>query len=345
VDSLKRGVQRVSYSDPFQGVWLNPIPEDSDHVAFEPTFIDRPEISVGIGLDYVTSVGAHVWTGIVDRRLASTHIEATALVELSEVRQELTASLRRTSKLFALTIHPTVRVSAAREQVRFYGENYEQLAGHEVDEIRALWGFERAMLWGGRYRWGVESHFWKGKREPALNAIGARSEFWWIRSDGSPIVTFDGNLNTRYARALLTANTVRHFKRRWTFIPSLRIGAGNNLPAQETFFLGGFAGFPGYRIYEARGVLENSISLLFKYHLGGGLFLTAETVGGGIFDEDPIRAKSQHFDYTEGGLTGRLVDGDRYGLELETLLGPIRFQLGHNTSGRQQATLTIGSWR
>jgi hypothetical protein len=39
------------------------------------------------------------------------------------------------------------------------------------------------------------------------------------------------------------------------------------------------------------------------------------------------------------------VDGNRYGVEIETPLGPVRMDVGHNTMGRQQATLSIGSWR
>jgi NTE family protein len=337
-DSLRRGLQRASYSDPFQGVWLNPVSEDSQHIAFRPMFIDRPERSVGVGLDYVSSVGAHVWTGVIDRRLGTTHAEGTALLELSEIRQELTLGARRTTRLLGLTTHPTARFSIAREQVRFFGADHVQLPGLEVDEARLLVGFERALSWGGRYRWGAESHVWKTKDQPLLNALGLHGQFWWLRPNGSPIITVDGDFNTRYERVLLTANTVRHFGKRWTFIPSLRVGVGTDLPAQETFSLGGYNGFPGYKVFEARGTVENSTSLLFKYHLAGPLSLTAESVGGAIVDADSAR----------GALTlpvEKFVDGNRYGLEIETPLGPVRLEVGHNTTGRQQATFSIGSWR
>jgi NTE family protein len=337
-DSLRRGIQRASYSDPFQGVWLNPFPEDSNHIAFRPAFIDRPERSIGVGLDYVTSLGAHLWTGYIDRRLGSTRVEGTALLELSEVRQELTVGARRTMRMLGFNMHPTTRLTVAREQVRFFGADHVQLPGREVDEARALFGFERALSWGGRYRWGVESHVWKTRDEPLVNAVGGRGQFWWLRPNGSPIITVDGDVNSRYQRVLVTANTVRHFRKRVTFIPSLRLGAGSNLPAQETFSLGGYNGFPGYKIFEARGTVENSTSLLFKYQLVGPLSLTAESVGGAIFDADTVR----------GAVTlpvDHFVDGNRYGVEIETPLGPVRLDVGHNTTGRQQATFSIGSWR
>ena len=336
-DSLRLGVQRASYSDPFQGVWLNPIDEDSTHLAFRPTFIDRPERSVGVGVDYVSSVGAHLWTGIIDRRLGESRAEGTALIELSEVRQEVTLGVRRTKRVRGFTTHPTVRASIAREQVRFFGKDRETLPGHEVDEGRVLFGFERALSWGGRYRWGLESHTWKPKGEALLNAVGAHGQFWWLRGNGSPIVTVEGDVNSRYERFLITANTERHFKRRWTFIPSVRFGFGSNLPEQEMFTLGGYNAFPGFKVFEARGTVENSTSLLFKYHLAGPISLTTENVSGAIFDADSVR----------GARTlpsGKFVDGNRYGVEVETPLGPVRLEVGHNTTGRQQATFSIGSW-
>jgi hypothetical protein len=246
--------------------------------------------------------------------------------------------VRRTTRLGKFTIHPIARFSAAREQVRFYGADHDQLEPREVDEARAMVGFERALSWGGRYRWGLESHFWKAKDEAALNAVGARGEFWWLRPNGSPRVTVEGQFNNRYERILVTANTVRPPWTRWTCIPSMRVGFGTNLPAQETFTLGGFNGFPGFKVFEARGTVENSTSLLLKYHLTGPISLTTESVGGAIFDADTVRGKRNL-------PADRFVDGNRYGVEIETPLGPVRMDVGHNTTGRQQATISIGSWR
>jgi NTE family protein len=337
-DSLRRGLGRVAGSDPFQGVWLNPAPEDSAHVAFRPAFIDRPERTIGIGLDYVTSVGAHLWSGVIDRRIGASRVEGTALLELGEVRQELTLGARRTTRLLGLTIHPIARFSASREQVRFYDSDRVPLPPHEVDDARFLVGFERALSWGGRYRWGAETHFWLPKDEPAVNAVGLRGQFWWVRLNGTPIVTVDGNLNNRYQKLLITANTVRRFKRRFTFIPSVRFGFGNELPEQETFSLGGDNGFAGYRRFEVRGTFENNTTFMLKYALVGPVSLTLSSEDGVIVDADTARANITK-------PPERFVDGNRYGIEIETPLGPMRVEVGHNTAGRQQATFSIGSWR
>jgi NTE family protein len=337
-DSLRRGVSRIANSDPFQGVWLNPAPEDSAHVGFQPTFIDRPERMIGVGVDYVTSIGAHLWTGVIDRRVGASRVEGTALLELGEIRQELTLGARRTTRLLGLTVHPIARFSLSREQVRFYNADRIPLPPHEVDDTRVLVGFERALSWGGRYRWGAESHFWLPKQQAAVNAVGLRGAFWWLRGNGSPIVTIDGNMNTRYQRLLITGNTVRHFKRRFTFIPALRLGFGHNLPDQETFSLGGDDGFAGYRRYEVRGTFENTTTFMFKYALVGPISLTASSEDGVITDADSVRSN-----VTRPPL--HFVDGNRYGIEIETVLGPMRVEVGHNTVGRQQASFSIGSWR
>ena len=102
----------------------------------------------------MTSVGPHLWTGVIDRRLGTSQAEGTALLELSEIRQELTLGTRRTTRLLGLTTHPTARFSVAREQVRFFGADHVQLPGREVDETRLLLGFERALTWyrSGKYR-------------------------------------------------------------------------------------------------------------------------------------------------------------------------------------------------
>jgi NTE family protein len=333
LDSLKRGVQRASYSDPYEGVWLNPEREDSTRIGFRPRFIDRPRQSIGLGLDYVSSVGAHVWMGVLDRALFNTLAEGTALLELSELRQELELGVRRTTPLLGFTTHPTARLTLAREQVRSYA-GQDPLPQREVDEARLLVGFERALSWRGRYRWGLESHLWKLKEEPAVEAVGLHGQFWWLRANGTAIVTVDGDFNSRYQRFLLTANKEWHFLERYTLIPRLRLGIGNDLPLHETFSLGGYESFPGFRVFEQRSDVESITSWLLKYRVSGPVFLTIESSVGDIADQDRVTGEY----LKQPGIAGEAV-----GIELVTPLGPIRLAYGHNTIGRKQATFTIGT--
>jgi hypothetical protein len=198
-------------------------------------------------------------------------------------------------------------------------------------------GFERALSWGGRYRWGIESHLWEPRYEPLVNAVGLRAQLWWLRTDGTPVVEWDSDFNSRYERVMFTANTVRRPWSKIAFIPSVRVGFGHRLPEQETFSLGGFNGFPGYKIYEARGTVENVFSMLFKYHVGGPLYIITESVAGNIADENDARSAltlpPDHY-----------VGGDRTGIELLTPFGPLRVEFGSNTLGHHQTTFSIGSW-
>jgi hypothetical protein len=199
-----------------------------------------------------------------------------------------------------------------------------------------LFGFERALSWRGRYRWGVESHFWAIKEQAPVNALGVHGQFWWLRTNDTPVVTLDGDFNSRYERLLLTANREWSFRKRFTLIPSVRVGVGHNLPLHETFALGGYSGFPGFRIFEQRSSVENITSWLLKYQLSGPLFLTIESSGAVIAQEDPL---------TGVYMPEEVIGGERIGIEIETPVGPVRLGYGHNTIGRKQATFSIGSWQ
>jgi hypothetical protein len=266
--------------------------------------------------------------------------EGTALFELSEVRQELELSVRRTMPLLGFTTHPAVRLDIAREQVRSY-LGQDPLPSLEVDELRLLVGFERALSWRGRYRWGVESHLWKLKEQAPVNALGVRGQFWWLRANGTPIVTFDGEVNSRYQRMLLTANKEWSFRQRWTLVPKVRLGVGRDLPLHETFALGGYSAFPGLRVFEVRSSIETVTSWLLKYRIAGPLSFTIESGGFGVLDQDPVtgqyRAKPE--------LGEKPIGGEGVGLEITTPVGPIRLGYGHNTIGRKQATFSIGNWQ
>ena len=335
VDSLRRGVQRASYSDPYEGVWLNPERRDSSRVDFRPRFIDRPRVSVGVGVDYVSSVGAHLWLGGIDRTVFGSVAEGTALLELSEVRQQAELGVRRTTPILGFTAHPTLRLTVAREQVRSF-DGPDPLPPREVDEARILLGFERALSWRGRYRWGIETHGWKLRDEAPVNAVGLRGQFWWLRANGTPIVTLDGDFNTRYERLLLTANKEWHFRGRYTLSPRLRVGIGHSLPFHLTFPLGGYESFPGFRYAEERSSVENITAWTFKYRVAGPVHLVIESGAAAMADEHPATG-----DYDERPV----IAGEALGVEIATPVGPMRLSYGHNTIGRKQAMFTIGAWQ
>jgi NTE family protein len=337
IDSLDAGVMHVAYSDPFQGVWLNPSTDDSLHTAFRPAFLPRPSRTIGMGLDYVSSLGGHLWIGAINQKLAEQPVEGLFLLDVSEIGQSLALGIRRTTELFGLTIHPMARLTVDREQVRLYTVGKIQLPEQEADESRLLLGFERGFSWGGRYRWGLESHVWKPRDEPTLFSEGMHGTFWIIRHDGEPALTFDSDLNTRYQRVQLIGDAARTYGR-WTIVPGVRLALGNNLPLYETFSFGGYEGFPGFKAFEVRGTNEAVGSLSLKYHIGGPLYARVESDLGRMTNSDTLIAQ-----YTVQAR--QWVEGTRYGFELSTPVGPLRLELGNNSMGRQQASFIIGTWR
>jgi outer membrane protein assembly factor BamA len=179
------------------------------------------------------------------------------------------------------------------------------------------------------------------KEEAPVNALGVRGQFWWLRANGTPIVTLDGEFNSRYERMLLTASKEWNFRKRWTLIPNLRIGIGHDLPLHETFALGGYHGFPGFRVFEMRSSVETITSWLLKYRITGPLSLVIESSGAGVLDQDPVTGEYR----PKPEIGDKPIGGESVGLELATPVGPIRLGYGHNTIGRKQATFSIGSWQ
>ena len=108
------------------------------------------------------------------------------------------------------------------------------------------------------------------------------------------------------------------------------------MPLQETFALGGYDGFPGFRFAEQRSDVENVTSWLFEYNIGGPLFLTYENSAAAVANEQLER--HSYADPT-------FIDGNRFGVKLETPVGPVKLELGHNTTGRQQAVFKVGTWQ
>ena len=73
-----------------------------------------------------------------------------------------------------------------------------------------------------------------------------------------------------------------------------------------------------------------------RQQITGPLFLTIESSGAGVANQDPVTGEY-------GAETA--IEGEAVGLELVSPFGPIRIGYGHNSIGRKQATFTIGSWQ
>jgi hypothetical protein len=89
-------------------------------------------------------------------------------------------------------------------------------------------------------------------------------------------------------------------------------------------------------VFERRSSLETVTTWVLKYRLAGPLFLTIESAGAGVIDQDPVTGQ-----YTPE----TFISGDAVGVELTTPFGPVRLGYGRNDTGRKQATFTVGTWQ
>lgn len=114
--------------------------------------------------------------------------------------------------------------------------------------------------------------------------------------------------------------------------PRLRLGWGDNLPLQLGIPLGGNDGFPGLHIGERRGDREAMLSVLIATPIKGPLLARVEIAGG------------------RSGSGGALLDSDgwvagmRAGIGAETPVGPVRFEYGLATGGRDALFVRSGRW-
>ena len=114
--------------------------------------------------------------------------------------------------------------------------------------------------------------------------------------------------------------------------PRLRFGWGERLPIQATFPLGGDDGFPGLHIGERRGDREALADLLLTYAITGPFVVRLELATGRSARGGPLVN-------SEGW-----VAGVRAGMGAETPVGPVRFDYGVSTGGREAVFIRLGRW-
>lgn len=327
---LSRVRNLASASDAYEAVWLSPAGE-GDSVQFHLVLHRAARRVAGLGVAYDNELGGRMWAGMVDRRLFGLALEGSAAVFLGELRREGYAGVRRHFQLGRQLLDPTGTVRVAEEEVRRFLANGDELGAGRVREGIGFLGAERRLAHGWQLAAGVEGRAWHepgiGDRSSAgVMASATRAS----RSRGRVLLAevlwtgvykravFDGTLSTR-------AGVVRIY-------PRLRLGWGRNLPLQLGMSLGGNDGFPGLHIGERRGDREAMLGFLLSTPIKGPLLVRVElaggrsATGGGVFDADGW------------------VAGVRAGIGAETPLGPVRFEYGVATGGRDALFVRIGRW-
>jgi len=115
-------------------------------------------------------------------------------------------------------------------------------------------------------------------------------------------------------------------------IPRVRLGWGEQVPLQLQFPLGGSDGFPGLHIGERRGDREAMLGIMLTAPVRGPLLARLEIAGGRTATGGPLLDS----DGWEAGV--------RAGLGAETPVGPVRFEYGLATRGRDALFVRLGRW-
>jgi predicted acylesterase/phospholipase RssA len=316
-------------SEAYNSVWLTPS-GTGDSVRFHLAVHRAPRRVAGLGLAYDNELGGRAWAGMVDRRFLGIALEGSAALFLGELRREIAAGLRRNYQLGRQLLRPTASVRLATEKVRRFEPDGTELDPARTREAIGFVGAERALDPTWEVALGLEGHAWHepGASHSTAGAVARltrvtrargqvlRTELLW--TGVYPRLAFEGELIAKMGVVRLT--------------PRLRLGWGEHLPLQAGFPLGGGDGFPGLHLGERRGDREAMLGLMFSFPIKGPLLARIELAGG--------RTGTGGAFFGSNGWDA----GVRAGVGAETPVGPVRFEYGLATHGRDAVFVRLGRW-
>lgn len=326
---LRSRLQWLGQSEAFQAMWLSPR-GSGDSVSFDVTVQRAPRRVVGLGLAYDSDLGGRMWVGAVERRLFGLALEGSTALVLGDFRQEFSAGVRRNYQLGRQLMTPAVTARLALESVRRFDGEGDELEPLDIREAIGFAGVERTFEGGWEVALGATAHAWDEPRRDRSTA-GVTARALRVTPSGVPVLQAAALWTPLYRRASFdAAGSMR--TGRLHFRPRVRLGWGEDLPAQATFPLGGDEGFPGLHLGERRGDREALLGLMATYDLIGPFVARLELVTG--------RAE----------LGGPVIDsrgwmaGIRAGLGAHTPVGPVRAEYGVANNGRGALFVRLGRW-
>jgi NTE family protein len=326
---LRSRVRQLSRAEAYQAVWLAPT-GSGDSVSFNVTVRRSARRVAGLGLAYDNELGGQMWVGAVDRRFLDLALEGSTALFLGEFRKELYLGFRRNFQLGRQLMIPALTARLASESVRRFDGEGDELNPLTTREALGFLGVERSFDPSWEVSVGAVGHAWHEPGRDRSTLGGSVRLVKASRSRGRVLqaallwtglyhrADFDGEASMKFGPIRVR--------------PTLRFGWGERLPLQATFSLGGEDGFPGFHIGERRGDREAMFGLLFTYVLKGPFVGRVEVatgrtaLGGPVLDSDDW------------------VVGARAGIGAETPVGPIRFEYGVGSGGRNAVFVRLGRW-
>lgn len=329
VEALRARLRRLGTSERYIAGWLYPAGA-GDTVSFDIATARAPDRIAALGLAYDNELGGRMWLGAVERTLPG-GVEGSVALLLGNLRKDASLGIRRAAPAAGTEFVPALTLRLGRENLRLFDPEGEDAGLARTREAVVFGGVERELGGGWSAAAGGLAHWWRTPDLATDRALGGLARI--SRGGRSVDHELDAELawTDRYRRATLELDP--SFRAgRFRLRPRARVGWGRGLPAQLTMPLGGDDGFPGLHLGERRGDREAMAALQLAYPLLGPVLLQVEgalgrtALGGDLFSDDGWLA------------------GIRGGIGADTPVGPLRFEYGRSTGGRNAVFVRLGRW-
>ena len=329
VEALRTRLRRLGTSERYIAGWLYPT-GTGDTVSFDIATARAPERIAALGLAYDNELGGRMWLGAVERMLPG-GIEGSAALLLGNLRKDASLGIRRAAPAAGTEFVPALTLRLGRENLRLFDAAGDEAGLARTREALVFGGIERELGEGWSAAAGGIAHWWRNSDLTTDRALGGVARV----SLGARSVDheLDAELawTDRYRRGTLVLDPALRAGR-VRLRPRARIGWGEDLPAQLAMPLGGDDGFPGLHLGERRGDREAMVALQLAYPVIGPVLIQVEgavgrtALGGELLGDDGWLA------------------GIRGGIGADTPVGPLRFEYGRSTGGRDAVFVRLGRW-
>jgi NTE family protein len=330
VASLQGALRRLSVGNRYQAVWLDPQGGD-DTVAFNAVVDRSPRGRAGVGLAYDDDIGGRIWLGGTWRPFADRDLTGNALVSGGALRTSALIGFTGFDRVRRRLLQPFFVFGVDQEQIRQFDDRQRVIGELTTRELSSTFGVGRELWAGWTAELGAETRAWQPPAASDLAAVGGIARLRNISPSGDMRVQFVGAWTTRYDRQELDVAYPLDLGK-LSLTPRLRYAAGDHLPLELTYPLGGSDGFPGLRIGNDRGDREAMAELEAARRILGPVAIhlevaTGQTATGGLaFPSEPW------------------LVGVRGGLGADTPVGPVRFEYGGTDRGQRALFVRIGYW-
>lgn len=320
--------------DVYRSAWLGP--RGGDTVSFRVTLQRAAPRIAGVTLAYDNDLGGRLGFMYLDRHLFGTAFEGSGTLGLSRLKSDLTVGVRRYLGVGRSRLAPAITGQVATQKIVRYNDNGQETGRPTTREAILFVGLDRELGTRWLISLGFDGRVWRDADTTLAEPTGEdgssggallRVAHW----PGSTSLLAEGIWSGTFRRVqgeLATSITAGRF----TFVPHARVGWGEFLPLQQQFPLGGSDGFPGMAVEEIRGDRELFAALQTAFAVHPPFSIRLLLAAGRSADGGPLF-------WSEDWLAGA-----RVGLGLDTPIGPVQFEYGVASNGRDHLFVRIGRW-